>query len=109
MRPLRCGIFVSIEYQEKVWESFKYETLLNFYFSSGKIRRRAKKCEDIPLKDRMKEEDEIPYSIPLRAKSTMIGKESFKFELLSKKLMKQYNYTSSTDFVDGYRCGDNDD
>lgn len=93
MKPLQCGIFVS-------WISFKYEALPNFCFGCGRVGHGVKECEDTPLKNRMKEEDEMPYSVALRVESTIIGNESFKFELLSKKLMKQYNYTGNAASID---------
>lgn len=48
----------------------------------------AKDCEEISLKDRLKEEDDLPYSNALKDESTMMGKECFKFGLLAKKSVR---------------------
>lgn len=62
----------------------------------------VKDCESIPLKDRMKEEDELTYSLALKAKSSMLGKECFQFGSASKRATKQQNYTSDNTVVNDH-------
>lgn len=92
-QPLLRGVFISINNQNKVWLAFKYETLPNFYFGCGKIGHGVQECNDISLSDRMKDEDNFPYSNSLRAESKMMGKECYKFGFLSQKSRKQCCYT----------------
>lgn len=60
---------------------------------------RVKECEDIPLADRMKDDDDLPYSNALLADYKLMGKEYYKFGLLPQKLMKQCCYTGADDSV----------
>lgn len=100
MKPLRRGVFISTEYHDKVWLPFKFESLPNFYFSCGRMGHGVRECDHIPLDDRMKDEDDLPYSNALRAESTMLGKECFKFGVFSKKCMKQHQYTGGATVVE---------
>lgn len=43
-KPLRRGIFVSIENKSKSWIPFKYEKLPTFCFDCGKMGHGLKKC-----------------------------------------------------------------
>lgn len=100
MKPLRRGV-VSIEYHDKVWLTFKYENLPNLCFGCGRIGHGVKDYDLIPLNDRLKEEDDLSYSNALRAESTMLGKECFKFDLFSIRQMKQHQYTSEATVAKG--------
>ncbi|MBA0810504.1 hypothetical protein Gohar_002495, partial [Gossypium harknessii] len=52
----------------------------------------VKDCTEIPSGDRVKAEDDLPYSLALKAESSIIGKESLLFGSLMKRTMKQYYY-----------------
>lgn len=57
-----------------------------------------KECEEIPLSDRMKDEDDLPYSNAVRVESKLIGKECYNFGLIvSQKAMKYCCYTVGGD------------
>lgn len=43
-KPLRRGIFVSVDSREKVWVAFKYENLLVFCFGYGRMGHGVKDC-----------------------------------------------------------------
>ncbi|KAG8483158.1 hypothetical protein CXB51_022103 [Gossypium anomalum] len=75
-KPLRRGIFVSLNKQGKTWLPFKYETLPTFCFGCGQLRHGVKECTKISSEDRTKAEEELPYSIALEAEPSIIGKES---------------------------------
>ncbi|MBA0661872.1 hypothetical protein Goklo_006104, partial [Gossypium klotzschianum] len=47
----------------------------------------------IPSGDRVKAKDDLPYSLALKAESSIIGKESLLFGSLMERTMKQYYYT----------------
>ncbi|MBA0869116.1 hypothetical protein Goshw_023342, partial [Gossypium schwendimanii] len=53
----------------------------------------VKDCTEIPSGDRVKAKDDLPYSLALKAESSIIGKESLLFGSLMKRTMKQYYYT----------------
>lgn len=84
-KPLKRGVFVFTEYQNKVWLPFKFESCPNFYFACGRMGYGVRECDHIPSKDRMKEEDDQLYFNALRAETTMLGKECFKFGVFSRK------------------------
>ncbi|KAH1114470.1 hypothetical protein J1N35_007848 [Gossypium stocksii] len=92
-KPLRRGIFVSPNRQGKTWLSFKYESLPTFCFGCDRLGHGVKDCTKIPLGDQVKTEDELPYSITLKAESSIIEKKSLWFGYLKKKTMKQCYYT----------------
>lgn len=92
-KPLGRGIFISPNKQGKTWLPLKYESLPTFCFGCGRLGHGVKEYTKIPLEDRDKTENELPYSIALKAKSSIIGKESLWLGSLKKKTMKQCHYT----------------
>lgn len=57
------------------------------------MRHRVQDCDRITEDIRAKGEDELPYSIALKAESTLIGKECLVFDAKSRKSMQLYSYT----------------
>ncbi|KAH1107566.1 hypothetical protein J1N35_011334 [Gossypium stocksii] len=53
----------------------------------------VKECSEIQIGDYNKEGEDYPFSIALKAESSILGKESSVFGLLMKKSMKQCFYT----------------
>lgn len=53
----------------------------------------AHECDSISLQDREKMIEELPYSVALRAESSMFGRECLKFGLSTKKSMHEFYYT----------------
>ncbi|PPS04347.1 hypothetical protein GOBAR_AA16316 [Gossypium barbadense] len=51
-----------------------------------------KECSETSPEDRIKVDDEHPFSIALKAKSSMVGKECLIFGSIQKKSMKQCFY-----------------
>lgn len=76
----------------KTWIPFKYENLPIFCFGCGRMRHGLKECDTIPAKVQELPEDELHYFIALKAKSSMLGKESMKLGITARKLMKQCFY-----------------
>ncbi|MBA0693822.1 hypothetical protein Goari_004169 [Gossypium aridum] len=58
-------------------------------------------CNGILTDIRDMSEDELLYSLAFKTESNLLGKESLKFDLFTKKLMKQCSYISVSDVVDG--------
>lgn len=69
----------------KVWVPFKYENLPILYFGCGKMGHGAKDCEFLTDEKKHKSVEDFPYSVALKAESSMIGKECFHFGRLRKK------------------------
>lgn len=92
---------------------FKYENLPTFCFGCGILGYGIKKCGNIFETDKNKSDDELLYSIALRAKFNLMGKESLHFGLSNKKIMKQCLYTgqnnSTTEKDDSIRNVEEDD
>ncbi|MBA0814319.1 hypothetical protein Gohar_020158 [Gossypium harknessii] len=64
-----------------------------FLFGCGRLGHGVKDYTEIPSGDRVKVEDDLPYSLGLKAESSIIGKESLLFGSLMKRTMKQCYYT----------------
>lgn len=77
-RPLRRGVFVSMEDQGKVWLAFKYENLPIFCFNCGIMGLGVRDCDKQHKRNPLEEED-MPYSNALKAETTLMGKEWMKF------------------------------
>ncbi|MBA0632063.1 hypothetical protein Godav_000875, partial [Gossypium davidsonii] len=79
--------------QGKIWLSFKYENLLTFYFRCGHLGHGVKNYMAISSEDHKKAEDDLPYSLALKAESSLLRRESLKFSFSTKKTMNQCYYT----------------
>ncbi|MFQ6657039.1 hypothetical protein Gotur_026878 [Gossypium turneri] len=75
-KPLQRGIFITTDDQGKVWLPFKYKALSNFRFGCGCMGHVAKDCKEISNLEVEKKEDDLPYSLALKAESNLVGKES---------------------------------
>lgn len=76
-KPLRRGVFISTNELGYCLLAFKYETLTVFCFGCGRIGHGFKDCSE--SKDVLSDlpEDELPYSLALKAESNTVGRESF--------------------------------
>lgn len=83
----------------KVWIAFKYENLLSFYFGCGKMGHKVKDCDNITYGIRDRTEDELSYSIALKAKSMLIGNEGLFFGAQARKFMYQASYIGVVNLV----------
>lgn len=90
--PLRRGIFVNVGSLQRVWVPFKYETLLVFCFGCGRLGHFLLDCDTILEKEKGRSEEEQPYSMALKAESNVLGKESFRLNLLICKGVQQSSY-----------------
>lgn len=77
--PLRRGIFVSTDNQRKVWLPFKYERLPSFCFGCGCMGHSLKECVTVSESIKEQCEDDLPYSLALKAESNLMGRETMKF------------------------------
>ncbi|MBA0596449.1 hypothetical protein Gorai_013268, partial [Gossypium raimondii] len=59
-----------------------------------------KECDRIPTGARDKPEDELPYSLALKAESNLLRKECLEFSASTKKSMTQCLYVGDVDKVD---------
>ncbi|KAH1030678.1 hypothetical protein J1N35_042852 [Gossypium stocksii] len=96
-KPLRRGIFVSINPQSRSWVAFKYEKLSTFCFGCGRMGHDMQECKVLSPAEKDKIRKDPPFSIALKAKSNMFGKESVKFNALSKNLNSKWLYVGSTE------------
>ncbi|KAK5802422.1 hypothetical protein PVK06_030013 [Gossypium arboreum] len=93
LKPLRRGIFVLSDNSVKSWISFKYEKLPIFCFGCGRIRHSLNDCLMLSPAEKNKVSIDPPYSIALKAESTLVGKESMKLNAYVKMLGTQVSYT----------------
>ncbi|XP_052486335.1 uncharacterized protein LOC128041066 [Gossypium raimondii] len=91
-RPLRRGIFVSIGNGNKSWIPFKYEKLPTFSFGCGRLGHGIHDCSKFTPAEKNKIKEDPPFSLALKAESTLVGRESLKFNALLKKLQSQCSY-----------------
>ncbi|MBA0738599.1 hypothetical protein Gogos_011931, partial [Gossypium gossypioides] len=63
----------------------------------GSTFRGVKDCTKISSEERERTEDDLPYSIVLKAESNLLGKENQMFGFSTRKLMKQRYYTRDDD------------
>ncbi|MBA0817919.1 hypothetical protein Gohar_021844 [Gossypium harknessii] len=71
-KPLQRGIFITTDDQGKVWLPFKYKALSNFRFGCGCMGHVAKDCKEISNLEVEKKEDDLPYSLALKAESNLM-------------------------------------
>ncbi|XP_016684451.1 uncharacterized protein [Gossypium hirsutum] len=88
-RPLRRGIFVSIGNGNKFWIPFKYEKLPTFCFGCGMLGHSLHDCTEIAPAEENKIREDPPFSLALKAKLNLVGRESLKLNALAKKLQIQ--------------------
>lgn len=100
-KPLRRGIFVSTSDSGKTWLAFKYENLLVFCYGCRRMGHGVMDCGVLSREDKLKGEDLFPYSVALRAKSKLLGKEYLQFGLASKLSTIQRNYIGLVSTVRG--------
>lgn len=123
-RPLQHGLFVSTNEEDKVWLAFKYENLPIFYFSCGKMGHGVTDYVVLSKEDKEKRDDAFPYSIVLKAKSKLLGKEFIQLGRAYKKkrcpsviilvviwrIMKDYiEKIMVVTPIDEWECGGEDD
>lgn len=89
-KPLRRGVFVSLESQGKVWLAFKYENLPTFCFCCGHMGHGVAECGQNKKVENI--DDDWPYSIALKVESSLMGKEWMRFGVVSRKSMPQRVY-----------------
>lgn len=91
-KKLKRGIFPSAGDQRKYWLPFKYESLPGYCYGCGCMGHNVKDCDEILATKKDKPEDELPYSIALRAESTAVGRESMIFGNSAKTNLRQRVY-----------------
>ncbi|MFQ6668323.1 hypothetical protein Gotur_034011 [Gossypium turneri] len=94
-KPLRRGIFVSIGNGNRVWIPFNYETLPTFCFGCERLGHGLQECTVIKPAEKNRIREYLPFSLALKAEFNLVGRESLKFNVLSKKLQPQCSYTGS--------------
>ncbi|KAH1046241.1 hypothetical protein J1N35_037025 [Gossypium stocksii] len=92
-KPLRRGIFILTKTQEKVLVHFKYENLSGFFFGCSRMEHSIKECTKVTTEIKNLPEDKLPYSLALKAKINLLGRESLKLGFVARKSMKQWSYT----------------
>ncbi|MBA0575803.1 hypothetical protein Golob_024952, partial [Gossypium lobatum] len=85
-RPLQRGIFVSTDAVSKVLVPFKYENLPMFCFGCGRMSHGLSNCAQLTSERKSKISENPPYSLALKAELKLFGKESIKFNILTKKV-----------------------
>ncbi|MBA0629341.1 hypothetical protein Godav_023919 [Gossypium davidsonii] len=98
-KPLRRGIFVSVDNFNKSWISFKYEKLPMFCFGWGRMGHSLKECPVLNPVEKEKFKEDPNYTLALKEKSNLIGKENMKFNDLSKKVRVQGSYIGGTELL----------
>ncbi|KAK5825278.1 hypothetical protein PVK06_020092 [Gossypium arboreum] len=96
-KPLRRGIFIIVGDQRRVWLPFKYESLPNFCFGYRIMRYVMKECTEISKLGKELGEDNLPYSLVLKAESNLVGRESLQLGVSGRKFAEQCLYTRETD------------
>ncbi|MBA0845265.1 hypothetical protein Goarm_023098, partial [Gossypium armourianum] len=91
-RPLRRGIFVSMDAVNKVWVPFKYENLPMFCFGCGRMGHGLSNCIQLSPERKSKISENPPFSLALKAESKLLGKEIIKFNALIKRVGAQCSY-----------------
>ncbi|KAA3468577.1 Zinc finger, CCHC-type-like protein [Gossypium australe] len=91
-KPLRRGIFVASENSVKSWIPFKFKKLPLVCFGYGRMDHGLNDCSLKSPAEKDKIRDDPPYTIALKAKSKVVGKESIKFNAFIKKVGPQHVY-----------------
>ncbi|MBA0735263.1 hypothetical protein Gogos_019127 [Gossypium gossypioides] len=74
-KPLRRGIFILAGSQQNLWVPFKYENLPGFCFGCGRMAHGIKECNDTLADFKELLEDDLPFSLALKAESNLMGKD----------------------------------
>ncbi|MBA0869971.1 hypothetical protein Goshw_005934 [Gossypium schwendimanii] len=59
----------------------------------GRMDHSIKECSEVTTEIKNLPEDELPYSLALKAEINLLGKESLKLGSVARKSMKQWSYT----------------
>ncbi|XP_052486368.1 uncharacterized protein LOC128041081 [Gossypium raimondii] len=70
-RPLRRGIFVSMDAVNKVWVPFKYGNLPMFCFGCGRMGHGLSNCIQLPPERKSKISENPPFLLALKAESKL--------------------------------------
>lgn len=89
----RRGIFVILESGERIWVPFEYENLSVFCYGCGRMGHDLQDCDVISNEIKQNADDELPFLAALKVESNLMGKESLKFGISARKIMKQWSYT----------------
>ncbi|MBA0580981.1 hypothetical protein Gorai_023176 [Gossypium raimondii] len=73
-KPLRARIFILASMQGKSWVPFKYENLPGFCFGCGRMGHRIKERKDTLDESKEFPRDDVPFSLALKAESSLMGK-----------------------------------
>lgn len=98
-KPLRRGIFIKGASNDKLWLPFKFENLSRFYFGCSRMGHGLSECSKVLVKIRDLPEDDLPYSVALKAKSKVMGKVNLKLGSNMKKSMKQCFYVGDDEEI----------
>ncbi|MFQ6651840.1 hypothetical protein Gotur_024007 [Gossypium turneri] len=96
-KPLRRGIFVSVNNKNKWWISFKYEKLPTFCFGCGKLGHGLSGCNSLNPAEKIKIKENPPYTMALRAESNLLGKECIKLNNSLNQNRVQCFYTGGSE------------
>ncbi|KAH1091483.1 hypothetical protein J1N35_018740 [Gossypium stocksii] len=91
------GIFVSTNPHSRFWNAFKYEKLLTFCFSCGKIGHGLQDCKAIQPAGKDKVREDPPFFLALKTELNVFGRESV--NALSKKSQSQWLYLGSENTI----------
>lgn len=75
-KPLRLGVFVLDEDQNRSWVPFKYECIPGFCFGCGCMSHLVKNCLEISPRIKELPKDDMPYSLALMAEYNFPSKLS---------------------------------
>lgn len=76
----------------KVWLDVQNPLRRGIFVKVGYLGHSLRECDNISEEERNRSEDEQPYSIALKVKSNIKGKENFWLNLLVCKSVKQSSY-----------------
>lgn len=90
--PLGRGIFIKTDNDCKSWILFKYEKLPSFCFGCERIGHGVQSCSVVGKAIKDLPEDNLPFSMALKAELNFLGKINLKLGVVSKRLMEQGVY-----------------
>ncbi|MBA0552332.1 hypothetical protein Golob_023154, partial [Gossypium lobatum] len=70
-----------------------------FCFGCGRMRHNLKECQVLNIVEKEKSKKDPNYTLALKAKSNLIGKENMKFNAFSNKVRVQCSYTGGTELL----------